>query len=163
MNNIKLHELDWDLRLLLAAFLVVLAMGVSVGLVYVCTTTSFTLQGTVEHYSGSETDGFDIPEKYPKSMAAMLLITHIHIIGFAVIFVILGGLFNYNLVIHGRWKCALMIEPFAATLVTFGSIWGIRFMHPWFAYITILSGVVMYLSFFLMTSILIYDLVIKKQ
>jgi hypothetical protein len=90
------------------------------------------------------------------------LTTHTHIIAFALIFVLLGGLFYYNSIISATWKNVLMIEPLLATLVTFGSIWGIRFIHPAFSYLTILSGSLMYLSFYTMTTILLYDLIFKK-
>ncbi|HIC38544.1 MAG TPA: hypothetical protein EYO79_03625 [Candidatus Marinimicrobia bacterium] len=163
MNEFKLNQLDVGLRWFLAIFLFVLAMGVTVGLVYVSTTTDINPQGTVEHYAGSKVDDdFDIPEKYPKSVDAMLLTTHTHIIAFALIFVLLGGLFYYNSIISATWKNVLMIEPLLATLVTFGSIWGIRFIHPAFSYLTILSGSLMYLSFYTMTTILLYDLIFKK-
>ncbi len=162
MIDLQLNKLESGLRWFLAIFLVVLAVGVSVGLVYVCTTTDINPQGTVEHYAGSEAGEFDIPEKYPKSMDAMLLTTHTHIIAFAIIFVLLGGLFHFNSVIRGTWKNVLMIEPLLATLVTFGSLWGVRFCHPSFAYLTIISGCLMYLSFYIMIVILIYDLICKK-
>lgn len=161
MTEIQLHKLNRGLRLFLSAFLLVLSIGVSVGLVYVCTTTDIKLQGTAEHYAGSDTDEFDIPEKYPKSFEAMLLTTHTHIISFAVIFVLLGALFHFNSMVTGKWKTVIMIEPLIATLVTFVSIWGIRYCHLSFAYLTILSGTLMYLSFYLMTVILLYDLIIK--
>ncbi len=161
MTEIQLHKLDRGLRWFLSAFLLVLSIGVSVGLVYVCTTTEINPQGTVEHYAGSDTDEFYIPEKYPKSLEAMLLMTHTHIISFAIIFVLLGALFHFNSMVTGKWKTVIMIEPLIATLVTFCSIWGIRYCHPSFAYLTILSGILMYLSFYLMSIILLYDLLIK--
>ena len=64
MNDLQLNKLSSGLRWFLAMFLVVLAVGVSIGLVYVCITTDIKPQGTVEHYAGSNTDEFDIPEKY---------------------------------------------------------------------------------------------------
>lgn len=163
MNKIQLNTLDRGRRWFLSIFLLVLSIGVSVGLVYVCTTTQINTNGTVEHYAGSDTDEFDIPEKYPKSFEAMLLTTHTHIISFGVIFLLLGALFHYNSVISGTWKMVIMIEPLVATLVTFGSIWGIRYCDPSFAFLTILSGTLMYISFYVMTVVLLYDLLFKKQ
>ncbi len=163
MTDIQLHKLEKGLRCFLAIFLIVLSVGVSLGLIYVCTTTQINPHGTIEHYAGSKTDEFDIPEKYPKSFETMLLTTHTHIISFAVIFILLGGLFYYNSVIRGTWKFVIIIEPLIATLVTFGSLWGIRYCHSAFAYLTILSGTLMYLSFYIMSAILIYDLIIKDQ
>lgn len=162
MNDLQLNQLNSGLRCFLAIFLLVLAIGVSIGLIYVCTTTNINPSGTVEHYAGSETDEIDIPEKYPKSLEAMLLTTHTHVIAFAVIFLLMGWLFYYNSIIRGKWKYVFMIEPLIATLVTFGSIWGIRFCSSSFVFLTILSGILMYLSFYVMTAILLYDLTLKK-
>lgn len=161
MTDIQLHKLDTGAKWFLIAFLIVLSIGVTIGIVYVGTTTQIDVEGTIEHYAGSESDEFDIPEKYPKSFESMLLTTHTHIISFACIFVLLGVLFNFNSVIRGPWKTIIMVEPLVATLVTFGSLWGIRYCDPSFAYLTIISGTLMYISFYLMTLILLYDLIRK--
>ncbi len=162
MNNFKLCDLEKGIRVFLSAFIIVITLGVSVGLVYVYSTTGINPGGTEEQYAGSEPGEFEIPEKYPKSFEGMLLTTHTHLIAFAVIFLLMGGLFQFNSIISGNWKNILIIEPFVATLTTFGSLWGIRYGYPVFSYVTILSGCMMYLSFFILVLILLYDLIVKK-
>ena len=163
MNDFKLCALDRGIQVFLSAFIIVITLGVSVGLVYVYSTTGINPGGTEEQYAGSEPGEFEIPEKYPKSFEGMLLTTHTHLIAFSVIFFLLGGLFQFNSIISGTWKIFFIIEPFIAIVTTFGSLWGIRYVHPAFSYITIFSGCMMYLSFFILVLILLYDLIIKKN
>ena len=91
----RLVDLPQKIKYFLVAFLVLMTIGVTVGLVYVWETTSMSPAGASEHYSGSVASGdLDIPEKYPKSVEGMLLTTHTHVISFAMIFLVLGGTFD---------------------------------------------------------------------
>jgi len=47
-----------------------------------------------------------------------------------------------------------MIEPLISTLITFGSFFAIRYIHPNFVYFTMVSGVLMYVSFYVMAIII---------
>ena len=71
MNNTlpRLFELPEKVRYFLSAFLVMMTIGVTVGLVYVNQTTGLSGKGTTEHYAGSAMeDELDIPDKYPKKL-----------------------------------------------------------------------------------------------
>ncbi len=158
-----LREQNDQVKILILAFLICLVVGVTIGLVYVYATESTTAAGTVEHYRGSDVaDDFDIPEKFPKPISELLTTTHNHIISMTFIFFIMGGIFYLNSIITGFWKTFFIAEPFFSILATFGGIWLIRFIHPSFAYLVMVSGVLMYLSFFLMAGTIIYELSIKK-
>ena len=149
--------------MLLTSFLIVLGVGVTVGIIYLNYTTSFSSAGTVENYAGSKIDeDFDIPEHFPKHYSEMLLITHNHIIAFSIIFLLLGYIFLHSSIITGWWKKFFIIEPFISTLVTFMSIWGIRYISPSFSTITMISGILMYASFYFILMILLYELNLKK-
>ncbi len=157
----KLHQLDSYLKLFLVTFLCVMTIGVTIGLIYVQKTTNISTKGTIHRYAGSEsTDEIGIPEHYPKPISDMLMTTHNHIISFSMIFGLIGFMFYFNSIISGKWKFFLMIEPLISTILTFGSIWGIRFFSPSFAYITIISGLVMYVVFYLMVVIMLYELLL---
>ena len=93
----------------------------------------------------------------------MLLTTHSHFAGFAFIFFLTGGLFYFTKTVGARLKTLLMVEPFITVFLTFASIWGVRFLHPSFSYLVILSATLTYLSFFLMTGILFYELLAKNR
>ena len=159
----KLYKLDNDLKTFLSLFLIVLSIGVTIGLIYVYSTTSISSIGIIDHYAGSETiDEFDIPLKYPKPINEMLLTTHNHIISFALIFFLVGIIFYFNTIITGKIKFFLLLEPLISTIITFGSLWGIRFIDKSFIFITILSSSILYLSFYFIVLILLYELLIKK-
>ncbi|NOX17337.1 MAG: hypothetical protein GXO87_03535 [Chlorobi bacterium] len=165
MANIELYKLDKQLKTFLAAFLFALGAGVSTGIIYLQFTTDLTPAGTIERYNGSPTnaDEFEIAESYPKPISEMLITTHSHIISFALIFGALGFIFYFNSVITDFWKTFLIIEPLVSTLVTFLSIWGIRYVHEGFIFLTIASAMLMYISFYVMIIVLFYELLFKKD
>jgi hypothetical protein len=161
----ELYKLDKTLKRFLSTFVIVLTIGVSVGLLYLKYTTNMTSDGTVERYNGSKMsdDEFEIVENYQKPISEMLLTTHSHIITFSLIFVFLGIIFYFNSLIVGFWKDFLIVEPLISTIITFSSIWGIRYIHEGFVYITFISSSLMYISFYLMSVISIYELMFKKN
>jgi len=162
----KLFEFDKTLKNFLIAILFVLTTGLGTGLIYLSYTTNYTPNGTTQRFNGStETDvedNFDIPENYPKPISEMLITTHNHILGFSFIFFITGLIFYFNSIINGFWKSFLLIEPIISIVITFGSIWLIRFVHEDFVYLTILSSTILYLSFFIMAGVSAYELKYKK-
>ncbi|MCF6270217.1 MAG: hypothetical protein L3J41_10925 [Melioribacteraceae bacterium] len=164
MKN-ELYKIDKQLKRFLSTFLIVLTIGVTVGLFYLYSTTSMTTEGTVERYNGStiEADEFEIAESYPKPITEMLLTTHSHIISFAFIFGLIGIIFYFNSVVVGFWKNFLLIEPLVSTVITFFSIWGIRYFHEWFVYVTIISSSLMYISFYVVSAISLYELNFKSN
>ncbi len=165
MNNVfpRLVDLPQNIKYFLSAFLLLISLGVTLGLVYVYETTEMTAGGTEEHYAGSILDDdMDIPEKYPKEFESMLLTTHTHLISFSLIFFFLGSIFYMNSTITGGWKTFIIIEPFISVLITFGSIWGVRYISSIFSNYTILFGILTYLSFYLMVAVSLYELLLKK-
>ena len=163
--NIELTKLDKTLKNFLTSYLIVLSIGVCVGLAFVNQTTKLSPSGAIERFRGSEEntdDGFEIKENYPKSVSEMLMTTHNHIIGFSFIFLTTGMIFYFNSTVKGFWKTFLLTEPFVSILLSFGSIWGMRFIDKGFVYVTVISAIFMYTSFFVMAGVSIYDLRIRK-
>jgi hypothetical protein len=164
--QIKLYKLDRTLRHFLAAFISLLMIATLLGLAFVYQTTQFNQSGVVERYNGSSVeldDEMDVPESYPKSVIEMVLNTHNHLFGFSFIFLSLGMLFYFNSILSGFWKYILMVEPFLSVLLTFSSIWAVRFIHPDFVYVTLISAFFTYGSLFVMGTILLYELLFKKE
>ena len=160
----KLYEIPLKLKLLCFLTVLNLTIGVAIGLYYVGYTTDFTSIGTLEHYNGSKVDNtFDIPEKYPKPISELLNTTHTHVISMTFIFLILGTIFFFNSIITGIFKTIFIVEPFLSIIITFGGIWLIRFVNPLFSYVVIFSGILMYLSFFIMAFTIFYELTIKGK
>ena len=159
-----LREQNDQVKLLIVAFTICLVVGVSIGLVYIYTTESTSAAGTIEHYRGSDVTGdFDIPDKYPKTFEGMLLTTHTHVIAFAIIFLILGLFWAMNSIVVGWWKLFFLVEPFVSALITFLSLWGIRYVSDSFSYISMVFGILTYTSFYLMAWIILLDLLNRQK
>lgn len=165
--NTYLYQLNKDFRYLLLTYLIIISCGLSVGLIYLSQNTKFSANDTVEHFKGSLQDNtgdeVNIPDKYPKPISELLMTTHNHIFGLGLIFFSISLIFYFSSVINGFWKSFLMIEPLISILITFGSIWGIRFIHPDFVYLTILSAILMYSTIFLMIILSVYELVFYRS
>ncbi|MCK6605663.1 MAG: hypothetical protein HUU43_07395 [Ignavibacteriaceae bacterium] len=165
-NRISLYQLERPLRIFLFAFILVLTTAVLTGIIYLYNKTSLTPKGAVVHYNGDEVKGdeeIDIPENYPKPVNELLLTTHNHLFGFSFIFLSLGGIFYFSSVVRGFWKTFLMTEPLFSTIITWGSLWLMRFVHPGFVWLTAISSTILYLSFFIMVTLLSYELLFKKE
>lgn len=161
---IVLYKLDKSLRHFLAAFIMLLTLAVSSGLIFIFHTTSFESNGVVERYNGSvESKDFEIPDEYPKSLFEMLLNTHNHLFGFAIIFFCIGIVFYFNSVITSGWKYILLVEPFFSILFTFGGLWLIRFVDVSFVWLVFLSAFLTYLSYLIICVVLLYELLIKAR
>ncbi len=166
MTKIDLSRLEPGLRYFLASFLFLLSLAVISGLIYVAQGTMLEPVGITRHYAGdaaADLQETDIQENFPKSVSEMLLTTHSHFAGFAFIFFLTGGLFYFTKTPGTRLKTLLMTEPFLTVFLTFASIWGVRFLHPSFSYLVMLSATLTYLSFFVMTGILFYELLVKNR
>jgi len=161
--DVKLNTLDSHYRILLSAFIIVLTIGVTLGLFYVMETTGVTPDGTIEQFNGSESSSIDIPDKYAKRYSDMLLTTHNHIISFSIIFILLGFIFIHNSILSKRMTLFLVIEPFLATISTFGSLWLIRYCSPSFVWLTIISSTLLYTSFYIIIVVSIYDLLFNSN
>ena len=162
MNSIKLINLDKDFKFFLSCFLFTMLIGIFLGLGFIYYTTDMNIQGTIEHYNGSEILDNEIPEEFPKPMEAMILTTHAHVNSFALISLIIGTIFYFNSIISGKIKILLMVEPFFATLITFLSMWVLRYLNESFVYLVLLSGFLMYLFWIIMVVLSLYELLFKK-
>ena len=92
----------------------------------------------------------------------MLLNTHNHLFGFAVIFVCIGILFYFNSTLDSGWKYFLLVEPFFSIVFTFGGLWLIRFVNPLFIWVVFTAAFLTYLSYYIMSIVLLYELLIKS-
>jgi hypothetical protein len=166
LSNLPINKWPRPLRHFVIVFLLLLTSGVSVGLIFLFSLTSFTAQGTVEHYKGSTVTPdaqIDVPEKYAKPVSEMLITTHNHLIGFSFIFFILCGLFYFNSTITGRLKNFFLIEPFVSAWLTFAAIWAVRYIDANFIFLTIAAGTLTYISYYFILIILVYELGFKKS
>lgn len=163
--KIKLSQLEKILKIFLLSYTLLLTIGVSVGLFYLANTTSMTTEGTINRFKGSDSmtdDNLGIQEYYPKPISELLITTHNHILGLGFVFLTLGLIFYFNSYINGWFKIFLMIEPMISILLTFGSLWLVRFAAKEFVYLTFISSIIMYLSFYTMSAVVTFELIFKK-
>ncbi len=162
MNNFTLKNLDKTAKIFLSFFLTTMLIGILTGLGYVYYTTNMSASGTIEHYRGSEVLNDEIPEEFPKPLEEMILSTHAHVNSFALISLIIGIIFYFNSIISGSLKLILMIEPFISTIVTFLSLWLLRYINDQFVYIVIISSLLMYLFWIIMILVCLYEILKNK-
>jgi len=156
----NLNQLSGTLKILLISYLIVLGIGVTTGLIYIYLTTSMSPSGTVEQYIGNNDDW---EPKQAKEFIDLISQAHTHIITFSFIFLSMGLIFMRNSIIKGTLKLFLIIEPFFSIIFTFGGFFILRYVSTSFSYVIMISSTLMYLCFYIMTFISLYDLLIKND
>ena len=142
-----LHTLPKPQKLLLTAFLVLLSVGYSVGLLFVESQTTLRPSGIERQFLGLP-DGGEGPElAFEKSPREMLTFLHNHLLGLSLVFLAVGGIFSLAAGVPNGIKAFLITEPFVAAATTFGGIALTRFVSPAWSWLVLLSGVSMGLAF----------------
>lgn len=161
--NLKLYQFPTQLKKLILALLFSLTFGICIGLGFLYYTTSYSPQRATERYNGSQaSDEFEIAENYPKPISEIFITTHNHVIAFTLIFTVVAIIFYFSSVLNGVWKTFLLIEPFISIVISFGSLWLMRFVNPNFVYLMAVSSSMIYLSYFTMLSLITYEIIFKK-
>ncbi|MCA2005211.1 MAG: hypothetical protein LDL01_05375 [Ignavibacterium sp.] len=159
----KIFQFPKQLKFLIASLLLSLTFGVIIGLGFLYYTTSYSTTKAIERYNGSQlTNEFEIAENYPKPISEIFITTHNHIIAFTLIFSVVGFIFYFSSIPNSRLKNFLLIEPFISIIISFGSLWLIRFVNENFVYLMAVSSSFIYLSYFTMVSLILYEIFFKK-
>lgn len=177
--GITLRSLPEHPRQVARWLLITLVVGYSTGLLFVAHTTDLRPKGVEERYRGNQVpeqiatiipsdstsedsllptdtaatepvESVEEEMKFEKSYAEMLNITHTHILAMAGFFALTALLFALTERPSRRLKSFLIIEPFVAMLTSFSSMWLMRYVHPAFSYLLILSSTSMAICFYLM-------------
>ncbi|MCF7808945.1 MAG: hypothetical protein K9M49_04755 [Candidatus Marinimicrobia bacterium] len=163
MNEITLSSIPQPFKKILIAMVITLTLGVSLGLIVVFFTTTGLPDGIKAHYQGDDPNNVDlIPDKYPMPVKELLITTHNHILSFTFIFGFLGFLIQLSRTLSSSLRQLLGIEPFISIILTFGSMWAIRFLSGSFVWLMLLSSALMYISFFVMIAIILWELTYKR-
>lgn len=161
--SMKIFQFPKQLKFLIASLLLSLTFGVIIGLGFLYYTTSYSTTKAIERYNGSQlTNEFEIAENYPKPISEIFITTHNHIIAFTLIFTVVGFIFYFSSIPNSRLKNFLLIEPFISIIISFGSLWLIRFVNENFVYLMAVSSSFIYLSYFTMVSLILYEIFFKK-
>lgn len=156
-----IHTFPKEIKVFIAAFVVVLSVGYYTGLLFVGETSTTRPDGIEENYLGNEEDENAEVMKFKKGKREMLTIIHTHILSMSFIFFLLGSLLSITS-INKKIKFFLMIEPFLSVLLTFGGIYFLWLQVSWMKYVVMLSGVLMTASFTFGSLLVLFQLFKKK-
>ena len=162
-NSFYLKDLEKIMKYFLVMFLITISAGIFTGLCYIHYTSNIAADSISERYSGSDVEEHEIPENFPKSLDNMILVTHEHVNSFAIISLVLGLIFYFNSIVSGKLKLFFMLEPFFSTIITFLSLWLIRYLNDSFAYLVIISSGLMYICWFVMIGVSMFELLCNKK
>jgi len=160
----EVRELAWrhappTLRALGLWITVVQLVGYTTGLLFIHHTTGMIPPGVAAQYRGSDsTVVTDAAMKFPKSYTEMLNITHTHLLSMAAIFVLSGVALALCERPSERWRRFLIVEPFAALLVSFVAIWLMRYVDGRFSWLLTLSSGLMALTFYVQSLFVLREL-----
>ncbi|WP_296383239.1 hypothetical protein [Winogradskyella sp.] len=160
--NGRIESFPKELKLLIAAFIVVLSIGFYSGLLFVSETSSANPNGIEEQYLGNEADEDAKVMKFKKSEQEMLTLVHGHILSMSIIFFLVGLILSVTR-LSNKLKMFLMIEPFISVVLTFGGIYLLWKGMLWTKYIIMFSGTLMTFTFVASTLIILYQLFQKKS
>lgn len=167
LESITLATLPDHLRQLAIWLLVTLSIGYTTGLIFVAHTTSLSPTGVQERYRGNQisesaegdqlqaeppegSGEAEVEMKFEKSYAEMLNITHTHILAMSSFFALVAVIFAFSSRASRRWKSILIVEPFVAIVTSFACLWLMRYVHPAFSYLLMVSSTSMAICFYAM-------------
>lgn len=160
--NGLIHTFPKELKLLIAAFIVVLSVGFYTGLLFVGNTSATQPNGIEEQYLGNESNEAATVMKFKKSEQEMLTLVHNHILSMSIIFFLVGLILS-TAQLHKKLKMFLIIEPFLSVILTFGGLYLLWSGLLWMKYIVMLSGILMTLTFTCSVMIILVQLLQSKD
>jgi len=156
-----IHTFPKQIKIFIAAFVLLLSLGYGTGLLFVSNTNSTYPSGIEENYLGNENATAAKLMKFKKSEREMLATLHTHILSLSFIFFFLGGLLALTS-LPRKLKSFLMIEPFLSILLTFGGIYLMWQGLQWMKYVVMISGIVMTIVFVLGVGSILFQLAKKE-
>jgi len=146
------------LRALVLWLTIVQVVGYSTSLLFVYHTTGMTPPGVASHYRGSDPAGSEAAMQFPKTYQEMLTITHTHLLAMAAIFAFSSLALAFCDRPSPRWRRLLIVEPFVALLVSFASMWLMRYADPRFSWLLSFSSLLMAITFYVQSFFVLREL-----
>jgi hypothetical protein len=137
---------------------IVQIVGYTTSLLFIHHTTGMTPPGVAAHYRGSDSTATDTAMQFPKTYNEMLTITHTHLLAMAAIFAFSGVALALCERPSPVWRKRLIVEPFVALLVSFASMWLMRYVHPDFSWLLSLSSGLMAATFYVQSFFILREL-----
>ena len=160
--NGLLSSFSKEIKIFIAAFVVILSIGFFTGLLFVSQTSTTSPDGIVDNYNGNEDDEDAEVMKFKKSEREMLTIVHTHILSMSFVFFLLGGLV-WLTKLPAKLKLFLTVEPFLSVVLTFGGIYFLWTGLLWMKYVVIFSGFLMTATFTMSAILVLYQLTLKPS
>ncbi|HUH28426.1 hypothetical protein [Gelidibacter sp.] len=151
-----------EIKLLIAAFIIILSVGFYTGLLFVGNTSAAQPNGIEEQYLGNENDENATVMKFKKSEQEMLTLVHNHILSMSIIFFLVGLILSTTQ-LNRKLKLFLIIEPFLSVILTFGGLYLLWSGQLWMKYIVMFSGILMALTFTCAIAIILTQLFYFKN
>lgn len=157
-TSLSWNDVPEPIRALARWLTIVQLVGYTTALVFVRHTTGLTTAGVAVRYRGSEANAAEDAMQFAKSFAEMLNITHTHLLSMAAIFVFSGLALALCSRPSERWRRILVIEPFAALLVSFSAMWLMRYVDPRFSWLLAASSGLMAVTFYAQSFFILREL-----
>jgi hypothetical protein len=157
MNKFTLSGANKDMKLIITFFIFVMALSYLIALVNVYDKTHFTLSGTAANYAGNEEEMI-----FEKGFSEMIEITHPHLLGMAMMFVLLCTIFSFSSASQLLKKIIVFLS-FGSIIIDLGSAWLIRYVSTQFAILMVIAGMLMGISFLFLFLVPLKDIWLPKK
>ncbi|HEY8259014.1 MAG TPA: hypothetical protein VIG08_15265 [Gemmatimonadales bacterium] len=137
---------------------IVQVVGYTTSLLFIHHTTGMTPPGVAAHYRGADSTASDAAMEFPKTYSEMLTITHTHLLAMAAIFAFSGIALALCERPSAVWRRWLIVEPFVALIVSFASMWLMRYVHPGFSWLLSISSGLMAATFYVQSFFVLREL-----
>ncbi|MBI3316995.1 MAG: hypothetical protein HYZ85_03195 [Candidatus Omnitrophica bacterium] len=153
MMNFQYSQARLSIKFLVTWFLMLVGISYVFGLINIYNNTGFSFTGVVVHYRGA------VGEELPLEFAFSKLIHehHVHLFSISMLFFLVGLLFAFTN-LPEKIKVVCISMPFVGMALDFASFWLMVFQSPLFAWIAMVFGSLMAISFFLLLGRPLYEM-----
>ena len=160
-RSLSWNSLPGTIRALGWWITIIQLVGYTTSLVFTRHTTGMTAAGVATRYRGSDPDAAEGAMQFAKSFSEMLTVTHTHLFSMATIFVFSGLALALCARPSERWRRILIVEPFAALLVSFSAMWLMRYADARFSWLLGASSGLMAVTFYVQSYFVLRELMAR--
>ena len=150
--NFRYEDAKLSVKVLVTFFLLMVGIGYIFGLINIYNNTGLSYTGLVVHYRGQ---AGEIPPEF--AFTKLIHEHHVHLFSLAMLFFLVGALFLLTN-LPDPVKAIFMAAPFLGMLIDFTSFWLFVFTKAAFAWLSIVFGAFMAISFFFLIGRPLYEM-----
>ncbi len=150
----KYWEAHSSLKIVITIFLLFVGIGYVFGLINIYNHTGMSYTGVVVHYRGDVKE-MTVPPDF--AFAKLVNENHFHVFALSMLFFMIGVLFTFTSLPEAA-KAIFVAAPFLGMFFDFASLWLTVFSSPLFGWFSIIFGVFMALSFFMLIGRPLYEM-----